>query len=54
MTSWGGLGSNVLDVDTWLNPSSLHVALFQSSKKLPRGASWLVHVASMPHPVAYK
>ena len=50
----GGLGSNVLDVDTWLNLRGLHVASFHSSKKLPHVASWSVHVASVPHPVTYK
>ena len=28
----GDLGSNVLDVDTWRNPSNLQIALFRSSK----------------------
>ena len=51
---WGGLGFNVLDVDTWLNPSGLYIESFHSSKKLPHGVFWLVHVALMPHPVAYK
>jgi len=32
----------------------LHIASFRFSKKLPRGASWLVCVASVPHPIAYK
>ena len=54
MASWGSLEFNVLDVDTWLNPSGLHIASFRFSKKLPRGASWLVCVASVPHPIAYK
>ena len=43
-----GLGFDILDIDMWLNPRSLHVTSFCSSKKLPRGASWLVRVTSMP------
>ena len=50
----GGLGSNVLDIDMWLNLSGLHFTSFRSSKKLPHGASWLVRVASVPHPVTYE
>ena len=48
MASWGGFGFNVLDVDKW------HIASFRSSRKLPHGASWLVRVASVLHPVSYK
>ena len=45
---------NALDVDTWRNLEALLVVLFHSSRRVPCGTFWLVHVVSVSRPVAYK
>ena len=50
----GNLKLNAPDADTWHDLEALLVVSFRSSRRVPCGTFWLVHVVSVSRLVAYK